>query len=109
MNVQPTLVNKSNVSGADPGFHLGGGGGGGGAQKSMCPHAHYERGTQLTFGRGPVPLRKLYRFCFKYSLVLSEPYFLSILIFKKLEKTATVDPILGGRLFCPPPPLGFAK
>ena len=28
-------------------FHLEG------AQKIMCPHAHYEHGTELTFGRGP--------------------------------------------------------
>ena len=28
-------------------FHLGG------AQKIMCPHAHYEGKTELTFGRGP--------------------------------------------------------
>ena len=35
-------------------FHLGGGGGGG-AQQVMCQHAHYERGTELTFGRGPGP------------------------------------------------------
>ena len=28
------------LSGADPGFHLGGGGG---AQKIMCPHALHER------------------------------------------------------------------
>ena len=35
------------LAGADPGFLLGGGG----AQKIMCPHAHYERGTELTFGR----------------------------------------------------------
>ena len=41
-------------SGADPGFSLGGGGGGG-AQKVMCQHAHYERGTELTFGRGQGP------------------------------------------------------
>ena len=32
-------------------FHLGGGGGG----NVMCQHAHYERGTELTFGRGPGP------------------------------------------------------
>ena len=32
-------------------FHLGGGG----AQKIMCLHAHYERKTKLTFGRGPGP------------------------------------------------------
>ena len=38
-------------------FHLGGGGGGG-AQKIMCQHAHYERGTKLTFGRGPGPIYK---------------------------------------------------
>ena len=30
-------------------FHVGGGG----AQKVMYQHAHYERGTELTFGRGP--------------------------------------------------------
>ena len=30
-------------------FHLGG------AQKIMCPHEHYERGTELSFGRGPGP------------------------------------------------------
>ena len=35
-------------AGANTGFSLGGG-----AQKSICPHAHYERGTELTFGRGP--------------------------------------------------------
>ena len=32
---------------ADPGFSWGG------AQKIMCPHAHYERKTELTFGMGP--------------------------------------------------------
>ena len=32
-------------------FIGGVGGGGGGAQKIMCPHAHYERQTELTFGR----------------------------------------------------------
>ena len=41
----------STNTGANPGFSLGGGGGGG-AQKIMCPRAHYERGTELTFGRG---------------------------------------------------------
>ena len=25
-----------------------------GAQKIMCPHAHYERKTEHTFGRGPL-------------------------------------------------------
>ena len=35
-------------SGADPGFSIRG------VQK-MCPHAHYERETELTFGRGPGP------------------------------------------------------
>ena len=34
---------------ADPGFSLGGG------AKIMCAHAHYERGTELTSGRGPGP------------------------------------------------------
>ena len=29
--------------------------GGGGAQEIMCPHPHYERGTELTFDRGPDP------------------------------------------------------
>ena len=29
-------------------FHLGG------VQKVVCEHAHYERGTELTFGRGPL-------------------------------------------------------
>ena len=29
--------------------------GGGGAQKVMCQHAHYERGTELTFGRDTGP------------------------------------------------------
>ena len=38
------------MAGADPGFHLGGG------RKRLCAnHAHYERGTELTFGRGPGP------------------------------------------------------
>ena len=36
--------------GADPGFSFKGGGG---AQKIMCLHAYYERGTELTFGKGP--------------------------------------------------------
>ena len=26
-----------------------------GGAKIMCPHAHYEHGTELTFGRGPGP------------------------------------------------------
>ena len=30
-------------------FHLGG------VRKIMCPHIHYERTTELTFGRGPGP------------------------------------------------------
>ena len=48
----------------------------------MCPHAHYERGTELTFGRD-----------FKHSD-------------KKKKKIGTVDRILGGggRLLRPPPP-----
>ena len=36
------------TAGADPGFSLGGGG-----ARKRCQHAHYERGTELTFGRGP--------------------------------------------------------
>ena len=39
--------------GADPGFSFRGGG----AQKIMCPHAHYDRKTELTFSRGPGPLK----------------------------------------------------
>ena len=55
------------------------GGGGGGAQKIMtlCPHDHYERETELTFGRGPcrARLRALEALGLFYcSLVLSEPY-----------------------------------
>ena len=45
------IVKEYLTSGADPGFSFGGGG----AQKIMCPHAHYERKTELTFGRGPGP------------------------------------------------------
>ena len=37
------------VTGADLGVSFRG------AQKIMCLHAHYERGTELTFGRGPGP------------------------------------------------------
>ena len=44
-----------NSTGADPGFSFGGGGGGEGAQTIMCPHAHYERRTKLTFDRGLGP------------------------------------------------------
>ena len=32
----------------------GGGEGGGGAQNIMCRHAHYERGTELPFGRARI-------------------------------------------------------
>ena len=42
------------ASGADPGISFGRGGGGG-AKQIMCLHEHYERGTELTFGRGPGP------------------------------------------------------
>ena len=38
-------VNCCMLTGADPGFSFRG------AQKIMCPHAHYERGTKLTFGK----------------------------------------------------------
>ena len=40
---------ETSQAGADPGFSFRGGGG----QKIMYPHAHYERGTELTFGRDP--------------------------------------------------------
>ena len=46
-----TTVRTDENSEADPGFSFGGGG----AQKIMYPHAHYERRTELTFGRGPGP------------------------------------------------------
>ena len=39
----------SQYAGADPGFSFRG------AHKVMCQHAHYEHGTELTFGRGPGP------------------------------------------------------
>ena len=35
------------IPGVDPGFSFGG------AQKVVCQHSHYVRGTELTFGRGP--------------------------------------------------------
>ena len=38
----------------------------------MCPHAHYEHGTELTFGRGPGPGSSR---VVLNALVLSEPYF----------------------------------
>ena len=46
-------ISQGSSPGADPGFSFRGGGGG--RQKILCPHAHYERGTELTFGRGPGP------------------------------------------------------
>ena len=42
---------RNNLQGRIQDFHLGGG-----AQKIMCPHVHYERRTELTFGRGLGPL-----------------------------------------------------
>ena len=45
------LALAEETSGADPGFSFRGGG----RQNIMCPHAHYERGTELTFARGPGP------------------------------------------------------
>ena len=42
-------------AGAEPGFSFGGGGGGVGAAKDYVPaRTLYERGTELTFGRGPI-------------------------------------------------------
>ena len=68
------------ASGADPGFSLGGGGGG--AKQIMCPHEHYERGTELTFGRGSwARLRKLWG-CF--NALMS---YLSLIFFKHSDKS----------------------
>ena len=50
MDQRPTVMVRVGVTGADPGFSFRGG-----AQKIMCPPAHYERKTELTFGRGPGP------------------------------------------------------
>ena len=36
-------------------FHLGGGGGGGGAKDYVPARTHYDRGTELTVGRGSGP------------------------------------------------------
>ena len=38
-----TSGDRSELTGADPGFSLWGGGGGGRAQKIICANAHYER------------------------------------------------------------------
>ena len=55
LNMQPFSKRDWPNTGADPGFSFffffffGGRG----TQKVMCQHAHYERETELTFGRGP--------------------------------------------------------
>ena len=86
-------------------FHLGEGGGA--LAKIMCPHAHYERGTELTFGRGqagPGSSRNV--------LMLSRAIwalFLIILI-KKLDFKNRWSNFRGGggggggRACCTPPP-----
>ena len=53
----PSEFDVTSFAGADPGFSFEGvqGGFAGADQKIMYPHAHYERGTKLTFGRGPGP------------------------------------------------------
>ena len=73
-------------------FHLGGGGG----AKIMCPHAHYERKTELTFGRGPRArlwaLETLGLFLCSLSLILG------ILIIKKFDQNKhPLDPPLTKR------------
>ena len=72
------------IRGLDPGFHLGG------SQKSKCPHAYYERGTELTFGRGLGSSRVVFN---ALSCYLS-------LIFKHFDNKNRykniVDTILGG-------------
>ena len=50
--VEPTEVEGD--QGRIQDFNLEGGGGGG-ARNSLCQHAHYERGNELAFGRGPGP------------------------------------------------------
>ena len=78
---------NDNKTGADPGFSFrvgggGGGGGGGGVQKIMCQHAHYERGTELTFGRGQGPAKGPWKLWGCFNAV---SYILS-LIFKHSDK-----------------------
>ena len=80
-------IHPSEQRGRIQDFHLGRGGGGG-AQKIMCPHAHYEHGTELTLGigvQGPLkPGPGSSRVVLKLSCAtVSEPYFLGILIYKK--------------------------
>ena len=93
----------------DPGFSLGGGGGAQKlcAQKIMCPHAHYECGTEHTFAdRGPCrgPLKGPGSSRPRVVLMLSRPIcalFLSILIKNWMEKNI-IDPIGGGGGCCTP-------
>ena len=77
-------------------FHVGG------VQKIMCPHAHYERKTELTFDRGPGSSRAV--------LVLSRAIwalFLSILIKNWIKKHSWSN-FRGACASCTPldPPLG---
>ena len=107
--INALLDNKIRMqnSRADPGFSWRGGGGGG-AQKVMCPHAHYERGTELTFGQGPGPSAEPWKLqcCFNaLSCYLS--HILSILI-KEMIKKIWLIKVQGGRLLCTPPPFGSA-
>ena len=56
--IRTTLVKCAKdvlLQGRSQDFHLGGGG----AQNIMCPQAHYQRGTELTFGRPVGRLRAL--------------------------------------------------
>ena len=59
----------------------------------MCPHAHYERGTKLTFGRGPKGLGSSRVVFNALSCYLS---LISILITIGYTKKNIVVPILGG-------------
>ena len=94
-NTAPKIFNFLNLSyvahtrrlyakaGADPGFSLGGGGGGGGgAQKILWAQAHYERGTKLTFGMGPLKGPGSSRVVLMLSRAIWA-LFLSVLIAKK--------------------------
>ena len=91
---------ENTLAGADPGFSLGGG-----AQKIMCQHAHYERGTKLTFGRGPGPAKG--PGSSGVVLMLSRgiwALFLSILMKNWIKKKHSWSNFRGARACCAPPP-----
>ena len=71
-------------------------GGGGGAQKVMCQHAHYERGTELTLAGVQGPLKG--PGSSRVVLMLSRAIWASVLSILKKKKNwieeNIVDPIL---------------